>query len=131
MLRLNDLKKESMVAVHFVLLSDLFGIDLSQALALKVFEASIGDVKSDKELLTIIAHTLQFPDYFGNNWDALDECLGDMDWVPADGYVLVLHDAAKAWSQSPYVLGRLVMAWLEAAEYWVGKATPFHLVFVM
>ena len=28
--------------------------------------------------LTQIANLLKFPDYFGHNWDALDECLGDI-----------------------------------------------------
>jgi len=36
---------------------------------------------------------LQFPLYFGRNWAALDECLADLEWLPATGYVLVFADA--------------------------------------
>jgi hypothetical protein len=37
---------------------------------------------TDKEkLLKCIAAGLNFPDYFGCNWDALDECLADLSWL--------------------------------------------------
>jgi hypothetical protein len=31
------------------------------------------------ELLTFLSHALSLPGYFGHNWDALEECLGDLD----------------------------------------------------
>jgi len=37
-----------------------------------------------------IARRLHFPDYFGHNWDAVFDCLTDLNWLPAAGYVLVL-----------------------------------------
>jgi RNAse (barnase) inhibitor barstar len=38
---------------------------------------------------------LQFPDYFGANWDAFHDCLDDLGWLSADAVVLVLLDADK------------------------------------
>lgn len=128
-MRLMDLKKASTVSVHFVR-NDEIKIALN-SMALTVLEGSIADVKTDKELFAVIASAMQFPDYFGHNWDALDECLCDMDWLPAEGYLLVLRNSAKGWSQSPYILGRFVTIWLEASEYWMKEQRPFHLVFVM
>lgn len=128
-MRLTDLKKTSSVAVHFALSKE---IDAGlEPLGLVVMEGSVSEVKTDKELFAVVSAAMQFPDYFGNNWDALDECLGDMDWLPSDGYLLVLRDATKGWSQNPYVLGRFVTSWLEASEYWMENHIPFHLVFVM
>src|SRR5699024_7231387 len=34
------------------------------------------------EILTRIASALIFPDWFGHNWDALADCLGDLSWLP-------------------------------------------------
>jgi len=129
-MRLIDLKKTSAVAVHFILPEEVNTTDLA-SLGLEVMDGSVADVRTNLELFAVVAAAMQFPDYFGNNWDALDECLGDMDWLPADGYLLVLRDAAKGWSQNPYLLGSFVTSWLEAAEYWTENRTPFHLVFVM
>ena len=37
------------------------------------------------------ARVLGLPDWFGRNWDALADCLGDPDWGPADpGRLLVV-----------------------------------------
>jgi Barstar (barnase inhibitor) len=45
-----------------------------------------------KELFQEWGAALQFPHYFGHNWAALDECLGDLEWLPARRYVLFLTE---------------------------------------
>src|SRR6516162_7921723 len=49
--------------------------------------------KSTAALFDEMAAALQFPSYFGENWNALDECLNDLEWLPGDGYVLVFERA--------------------------------------
>lgn len=45
-------------------------------------------------LLRRFATALDFPPWFGHNWDALDDCLTDLDWLPAGmAYVLCLSAA--------------------------------------
>ncbi len=34
------------------------------------------------------AAALHFPPTFGENWDAFYDCLTDLAWLPAEGYVL-------------------------------------------
>jgi len=31
---------------------------------------------------------LQFPSYYGENWDAFDECITDLSWMPARWYLI-------------------------------------------
>jgi Barstar (barnase inhibitor) len=42
------------------------------------------------DLLAMLATQLSFPDFFGGNWDALEECIGDLSWLPS-GPVIVNH----------------------------------------
>jgi hypothetical protein len=51
-----------------------------------------GSAFTDKAgLLTAVASELGFPAYFGENWDALLDCLRDMSWASADTYVIVVR----------------------------------------
>ena len=54
---------------------------------------SVGDKVG---FLNACADALCFPDYFGHNWDALEECLNDLAWLAtARGYLLVWDRARQ------------------------------------
>jgi RNAse (barnase) inhibitor barstar len=87
-----------------------------------------------------LAAVLQFPLYFGRNWDALDECLADLEWLPAEGYVLIFADSpsilksadAKDIEGFLSLLSRSSNDWAEGSSLGGGltrKPTPFHVVF--
>ncbi len=41
-----------------------------------------------EQLLMRIAQGLSFPDYFGENWDALIDCLSDLTWSQASEAII-------------------------------------------
>jgi len=49
-------------------------------------------IRSKEKLLAILADKLRFPRYFGYNWDALEECLRDLSWLPQGQPVTIVHD---------------------------------------
>ena len=49
------------------------------------------DINTKDELLQVLAKELKFPDYFGMNWDALSECLRDLDWLKSRR-ILIHHE---------------------------------------
>jgi RNAse (barnase) inhibitor barstar len=58
--------------------------------AAAVFATIPAGITSKKELLATLARQLHFPDYFGGNWDSLEECIRDLSWLPA-GLVVLKH----------------------------------------
>ncbi len=81
---------------------------------------------------------LDFPDYFGHNWDALDECLCDLEWLPAPSYRLVIESAPRLLdrdrAERPIFLSVMSNAGKEWASgrrvgsEWAGPPIPFNTV---
>jgi hypothetical protein len=83
------------------------------------------------------AAALQFPCYFGENWDAFSECLADLDWLPGEGYILLILQGARLLDQEPAERFQLLVSILEqAGDEWSKPARgsrprpphPFHVV---
>lgn len=86
-------------------------------------------VRGRDDMMDALAIGFSFPAYFGRNWDAVDECLRDLSWLPAEGYVLLVSGADDLWRHKPRLAGGLLESWLLCAEDWARRGTPFHLVF--
>jgi hypothetical protein len=95
-------------------------LDATRGSELDVVAISLG-----KEPVRAIAAALAFPDWFGQNWDALEDCLQDLSWRKAAGRVLLLEGAVPGDE-----LGILVDVLRSSAEFWSGRGRPFFAVFV-
>ena len=47
------------------------------------------------------ASRLQFPTYYGRVWDALSDCLEDLDWLEERGLVVGISDASQLLGAAP------------------------------
>jgi hypothetical protein len=70
-----------------------------------------------------MAQALDFPDWFGRNWDALEDCLSDLSWRRDAGRILVLSNGPRGET-----LGTLVDVLGSAAQYWAGRGKAFIAV---
>lgn len=78
-------------------------------------------ISTKPELLAALQQVLELPDYFGANWDALEECLRDLSWLSAHRVVLLHGDIPLANDRaqaSAYVaiLDAAVAYWLHRGE---------------
>ncbi len=60
-----------------------------------VFMVNIEAVKDKTDLLKQLQSGFDLPDYFGHNWDALEDCLTDLSWI-AQKEVWLIHNAELA-----------------------------------
>ena len=81
------------------------------------------------------AAALQFPYYFGENWDAFHDCLGDLAWLHAATVVVGLLDADRLLAAGPPESAKHLATVLQEVAARrnrpAGKkaARPFHVVF--
>ena len=88
---------------------------------------ALQDVTHKVALLRRIAAGLEFPAWFGENWDALEDCLTDLSWRAGDGHVLLVEGFQSLPADD---LGVLIDVMSAAAEFWAGRGKPFFAVFV-
>ncbi len=81
------------------------------------------DARAD--LFEVMARALDFPDWFGSNWDALEDSLSDLSGRKGEGHVLVLRSYPAGDE-----LGVLTDVLRKAAEYWAGRGRPFFAVYI-
>lgn len=52
--------------------------------------ADLSSSQSKQQVLTQLGHELAFPDWYGANFDALQDCLCDHNWRPKGGLIVRL-----------------------------------------
>ncbi len=65
----------------------------------------LGKVDSKAEFLRAAGKALDFPEWAGRNWDAFEELVRDLSWLPpAEGYVLLIERASGLAEKQPETL---------------------------
>ena len=92
--------------------------------AVRIDLATCGDKTS---FLERMAEALAFPAWFGQNWDAFFDCLADLGWRPARGYVLLLEHADTMRCDAPEALDTALAILGDAASAWESRGVPFRV----
>jgi hypothetical protein len=82
-------------------------------------------VEAEEKLFDSLSRALDFPQWFGRNWDALEDLLDDLSWRKGDGHVLVFRSYPAGEE-----LGILLDVLRSSAEYWAGRGKPFFAIFI-
>ncbi len=98
-------------------------------------------MRTVNDLFKEYVREFQFPEYFGWNWDAFDECMSELESVPARVYLTVIQHADEVLAEAPEALPVLLRQlenfgahWgnafaLDAA--WGGGEVPFNTIMVV
>jgi len=92
---------------------------------------------SINNLYVEFADKLRFPDYFGFNGNAFDECINDLEWLEAIGYLLIVENGDELLIDDEkdsidWFIETISAAgdeWSIPVEgEWARNSIPFHLV---
>ena len=92
---------------------------------LRYFLVDIADVRNKTQLLDRLSEALEFPDYFGHNWDALYDVLCDETWFGDVGVVLHLKHTTSFEKLVADDWLTLRETFEEAIDYWRATDLPF------
>lgn len=98
------------------------------AAKMRFLTIDLARVDSKRTLLAAFADGLRLPEHFGDNWDALADCVEDSDWMGKSGVVIrIAHSAtyrkahANDWETAEEIFG-------EATEFWRERHLPFWVL---
>lgn len=95
-----------------------------EAAGWRLFHLKGADIADKASFLQASASAMHFPAYFGQNWDAFEESINDLAWVPARGYVILFDDVARYASQAPEQWAMAYDILLGAIAQWQHNGVP-------
>ena len=102
-------------------------VDAAVGTRLDLAHVDLAGAQDKETMLGRLAAALALPEWFGGNWDALEDCLADLSWRAGSGHVVLF----KAQGELPAEdFGMLLEVLAAAAEHWAARGLPFFAVFI-
>ena len=102
-------------------------LDAVQGGAIRAARIGLAGASDKAALMQRVARALEFPQWFGGNWDALEDCLTDLSWTGAEGHVLLIEGAQDLPRDEREVFADILAS---SAAYWAERKRPFFAVFI-
>ena len=85
------------------------------------FVAHIPKINGVKHLFDELSEKLNFPNYFGHNWNAVNDCLNDLMWLD-EKEIVIVHDSSINLSEEDFdiyvdILHGTILSWLSDSEH--------------
>jgi RNAse (barnase) inhibitor barstar len=80
------------------------GVLLSENISDKEYYIAVIDgtaCRTMKSFLKEIARSFKFPSYYGQNMNALNDCINDLEWIDKPNYILVIKNSKDFLSKEP------------------------------
>ncbi len=88
-----------------------------------------GMIVNDKRSFLVAAgQAFAFPAYSGRNWDAFEEMINDLSWIPATGYCMLFDHVHFFASIQPEVWQTAISILQSATIRWQQEGIPFYVL---
>lgn len=94
-----------------------------------VFSVDLDRAHNVPGFIKALSRDLDFPIWFGGNLDALHDCLTDLSWHPAPGYVITLT-GSETLRANPTSFAAFNQVLASAAEAWQARNVPFRVFYL-
>jgi RNAse (barnase) inhibitor barstar len=101
----------------------------AKARGLDYVKVDLKGVTGKTGFLQKAAVRLGVPSYFGMNWDAFSDCLTDMEWRPATGYVILFSSYQSFAVKATIDAQAARRVFNSSVQYWKQKKVPFYIIF--
>lgn len=98
---------------------------LAPELDFAVWRVSFAGCTDPAEAMVRLQEQLQLPAWFGQNWDALADCLTDFSWHEAPGYLLIFEELADFRARDEEDFDLLIQTLSDASASWSSLGVPF------
>ena len=110
----------------FVRPADAAALDAAAERAgLTRWTVDLAGVRTKEALLTTLAERLEFPEWFGANWDALNDVLAERAWEESKGVVLALEHCGELAHADPEAFETALEVLDSVAESCYDEDIPF------
>ncbi len=110
---------------HMPFAADLALEEAAECLEYPLHRVNLAQVTDKDAFLEVVGQALRFPEWYGRNWDALADCLTDLSWMAADGYVIVLEHSDAFAQAAPADFAMALSIFQDAADTWREDGVPF------
>lgn len=86
------------------------------------------EIHDKASFLQAVATAMEFPAYFRPNWDAFEECVNDLSWAPAQGYVILFDHAGRFELSAPRDWATAMDIFEDAVASWRSAGTPMYVL---
>jgi RNAse (barnase) inhibitor barstar len=101
---------------------------LKQDEGTKVFEIDGDRIVDSTSLFQEFATVMQFPEYFGHNWDALKDCLTELDGYEVDRYIIAIDKLDRFITNDLSQWTNFLDVCKSVVEYWQDTETPVYIL---
>jgi RNAse (barnase) inhibitor barstar len=102
----------------------------ARSCGLLFFTIDLTGIDAKDAFMLQVSKTFNFPSYFGMNWDAFEECITDLSWYPAKGYVVVFNKLAEFTQNARQDMITAREIFEAAASSWRKKRIGFYILLV-
>lgn len=93
-------------------------------------QTDLGGQRKRRPALEKLGKDLNLPTWYGANFDALADCLSDLSWQEAPGYVLLVAGTGELRGGDPEAFDTLKSVFADIVEAWRENEKPFWVLFI-